>query len=50
MMFMTGGVFTEKARRFTERSYVTVLEKPFGVATLREAVKRFSETRAERSA
>ncbi len=50
MMFMTGGVFTEEAKRFTERSDIVVLEKPFSVAELRETVKRFSGSREQLTA
>jgi PAS domain S-box-containing protein len=38
MVFITGGAFTERARRFLERSDLPRIEKPFAPATLREAV------------
>ncbi|WP_242345990.1 MASE1 domain-containing protein [Anaeromyxobacter terrae] len=38
MVFITGGAFTERARRFLEGSGLPRIEKPFAPAALREAV------------
>lgn len=39
-VFMTGGAFTERAKRFLEReSHRLVLFKPFGIAAVRQAVR-----------
>jgi CheY-like chemotaxis protein len=40
VVFMTGGAFTERARRFVERVDNVCLGKPFNVLELRRAVER----------
>jgi CheY-like chemotaxis protein len=41
IMFMTGGVFTEKAQAFLGQFTNGSIEKPFTTAKLREQVRRF---------
>jgi CheY-like chemotaxis protein len=48
MVFMTGGAFTTRARRFLEDPRVHSLEKPFHAVTLVEAVERVLVTSAAR--
>ncbi|MGZ3330877.1 MAG: hypothetical protein ACXU9O_03365 [Gemmatimonadaceae bacterium] len=41
MIFVTGGAFTEKARRFLSETPKEHLEKPFASANLRAIVQRY---------
>lgn len=40
MIFLTGGAFTDKARKFLDEAPVDHIEKPFDTATLRTVVQR----------
>ncbi len=39
MVFMSGGVFTQRARLFLDNATNRVIDKPFDVATLRAALE-----------
>jgi signal transduction histidine kinase len=41
MIFVTGGAFTEKARRFLSETLMEHIEKPFNAANLRAIVNRY---------
>jgi CheY-like chemotaxis protein len=41
MIFITGGAFTEKARRFLSETIKEHIEKPFHAANLRAVVQRY---------
>ena len=49
VVFMSGGAFTQRARRFQEESGGTILEKPFDTATLRAVVARKLRERARKA-
>jgi CheY-like chemotaxis protein len=42
MVFITGGAFTTAAKRFLDRVPNARIEKPFGVATLRQLVEKMA--------
>jgi FixJ family two-component response regulator len=40
MVFITGGAFTQAAKKFLDRVPNARIEKPFGVTTLRQLVRK----------
>ena len=47
MIFLTGGAFTDKARKFLDDTLVDHIEKPFDAANLRMVVQRHLKEREE---